>query len=274
MSVQIYYFSGTGNSLHAAEKLKGRLPEATLVPMVSVLKDDKIETSGEVIGLVFPIHCFTVPSPVKQFLQRVDLSSASYIFAVATRGGSPCRVFADVDKILRKKAKSLDAYFYLEMPNNFQLLHFKPVSQEMIKQNELELQRRMDSIQAIIVKKQKSRENNHLKPLSFFKRNILYPVLKLVGQKTRYGNMEKKFYADSKCTGCGICDKVCLAEKIRLENGRPVWRKDIQCVFCFACINYCPVKAIQIKGTKTVIQGRYHHAEVSPEDIFGQKRGI
>ncbi|HBF36713.1 MAG TPA: ferredoxin [Firmicutes bacterium] len=274
MNMQIYYFSGTGNSLHVAQELKRRIPEVTLVPIISALNNEKIKTSAEIIGLVFPLHGYTIPFPVKEFLQQVDLQSASYIFAVATRGGSPCGVFEDVDVILRKKGKSLDAHFYLEMPNNFQLLHFKPVTPEMIRENELELQRRLASIQAIILQKQISRAKDHRKPLPFFKRNILFPLLKWAGQKTRFGHIEKKFYADGKCSGCGMCEQVCLAEKIRLENGRPVWRKDIPCLFCFACINYCPNQAIQLKGSQTSTQGRYHHGEISQAAIAEQKKGL
>ncbi|HQE93577.1 MAG TPA: hypothetical protein PLH19_12095 [Anaerolineae bacterium] len=42
MSTQIYYFSGTGNSLHVARELEKRLPETSLVPIISVLKDEHI----------------------------------------------------------------------------------------------------------------------------------------------------------------------------------------------------------------------------------------
>ena len=96
MNVQIYYFSGTGNSLHVARELERRLPETVLVPIVSVLRDDKIKTTAETVGLVFPIHNLTTPIPVKRFLQRVDMRSAKYIFAVATRLCSD-KVFLDID---------------------------------------------------------------------------------------------------------------------------------------------------------------------------------
>ncbi len=115
MSVQIYYLSGTGNSLHVARELEKRLPEIALVPIISALKDDSPATTAETVGLVFPIHNLTIPVPVKRFLQQVDLSSASYLFAVATRLCSD-KVFLTIDKILEKQGKSLDAYFSVEMP--------------------------------------------------------------------------------------------------------------------------------------------------------------
>ncbi|GAH26880.1 unnamed protein product [marine sediment metagenome] len=48
------------------------------------------------------------------------------------------------------------------------------------------------------------------------------------------------FYADSKCTGCGICEKVCLSQKIKMINKKPVWQKNVKCYLCYACLNYCP----------------------------------
>ena len=56
MSTEIYYFSGTGNSLHVARELQKRIPETNLIPIVSLLNNNVIETNGETVGFVFPIH--------------------------------------------------------------------------------------------------------------------------------------------------------------------------------------------------------------------------
>ncbi len=53
MSTEIYYFSGTGNSLHVARELQKRIPETNLIPMVSLLNKDIIEINGETLGLCF-----------------------------------------------------------------------------------------------------------------------------------------------------------------------------------------------------------------------------
>jgi hypothetical protein len=37
--MELYYFSGTGNSLHVARELAARFPGASLVPIMSVLED-------------------------------------------------------------------------------------------------------------------------------------------------------------------------------------------------------------------------------------------
>ena len=153
MSNQIYYYSGTGNSLHVARELQKRIQGTELIPILGALKKDKIEVSGEIIGFVFPVYAFSLPLPVKQFLKRVIIPSTSYVFAIATRGGSPCRVFEDMDFILRRKGKRLDARFFIEMPSNYMLMaphKYEPETQESIMKNEKIMLERMDIIYKII----------------------------------------------------------------------------------------------------------------------------
>ncbi|HBE80460.1 MAG TPA: ferredoxin [Firmicutes bacterium] len=271
MSIQIYYFSGTGNSLHVARELEKRIPGTTLIPIIGALKNKEIATNGEMIGFIFPIYAFGLPSPVEKFLKRVDLNFTSYLFAVATRGGSPCRVFRDIDKILRKKGKSLDASLFIDMPSNYMLLpSFEEETPESLTQYETHLQQELNPLQDAITHEQKYFPEDLHK--SFFKENALFPIITWIAQKTRYFGQEKKLYVDSECcSGCGICEKVCLAEKIKLENGKPTWSQKVQCSFCFACINYCPAQAIQVKRSKSPERGRYHHSAISPAEIAGQK---
>ena len=40
--VDIYYFTGTGNTLYIAREMQKRLPGATLVPAVSVLSQQDV----------------------------------------------------------------------------------------------------------------------------------------------------------------------------------------------------------------------------------------
>jgi formate hydrogenlyase subunit 6/NADH:ubiquinone oxidoreductase subunit I len=247
--------------------LEERFPGTTLVPILSALNDERIEAKAQTVGLVFPIHNLTLPLLVRRFLQRVDLSSATYIYAISTRLCSD-KVFSDVDKILAKQGKSLDAYFSVEMPCTYTPLFDSP-SQEAITKMESELQRRLDAIQVVVMNRQTSREKDD--PLVFVLGHILYPVITAYMQKFRFPSMVRSFYADAKCTGCGVCESVCLSERIRINDSRPEWIDSVDCVYCFACLHYCPVQAIQIKKRSTTTKGRYHHAKVGAVDIAGQK---
>ena len=162
MSTEIYYFSGTGNSLHVAKELQKRIPEANLIPMVSLFNKDIIETNEETVGFVFPIHLMTIPWNVKSFIEKLDVKSAKYIFAIVTRIGSPCSTaFTRIEKILKKKGKSLDSYLILNMASNDP--KFKPwhaATEEEIANFGSEIQDRLNSFQNIITSKVKYHEKD------------------------------------------------------------------------------------------------------------------
>lgn len=281
MNTEIYYFSGTGNSLHVAKELQKRIPEADLIPMVSLLHSDTIQSKGASIGFVFPLHGMTLPVPVEAFLKMVNLQSAKYIFAVATRGGTTCKAFGRMEKLLQKKNKHLDSYFIVDMPNNDPKFRVYDVpSQETINKIESALQNRLDSIQGTIRNQLQNREQD-LTGVSFsYSRpvNFMLEQMVLLGMAmVKIFRVKRYFYSDSKCTGCRICEMVCLSQKICMVNKRPVWQKNVGCYFCYTCLNYCPEESIQIKSKPymksfTKYNQRYSHPYATAKEIAVQKQ--
>ena len=47
-----------------------------------------------------------------------------------------------------------------------------------------------------------------------------------------------------KCIGCGLCEKDCPAGKIKVEEGKAVWKPD--CIHCGHCVAVCPRSAVAI----------------------------
>lgn len=268
MKMQIYYFSGTGNSLYIAREIHKRFPTSNLVPIINVLNSNKIEVNGDSVGFIFPVHAFTMPIPVKELLEKVTFNSTTYFFAVATRGGSPCNVFKDIDNMLKKKGKQLDSHFFVDMPNNFTHVAETPTKENIIELNSQAI-KKLDTIEKIIKNKKKYQEKILNK--SLLRKKILFPILSRYLHKSRYMHTDKKFYVESNCTGCGLCSKICLSNKIEFNGNKPHWIDETACLFCFACLNYCPHKAIQIRGSKSVVKGRYQHPDVTSNDISMQK---
>jgi ferredoxin len=273
MSIEVYYFSGTGNSLHVAKELQKRIPEINLLPIAGLLNNEVVETSGDTVGIVFPIHLAMAPAPVMEFLMKLDLKSADYIFAIATRAGSPHRAFIDLDKILKKKGKFLDSFFTLNMASNDPKFEgWNKATDEEIADLEAEVQNNLDYIQKIIINKEKSREKDTSFKVSMPVFSILSPILPLLNKMY---NVD--FYSDSKCVGCATCEKVCLSGKIKVINKKPVWQEDVQCFYCHACLNYCPEQSVQIKSSRllkshTDKNKRYSHPYAMVDDIAGQKK--
>ncbi|BCJ99231.1 4Fe-4S ferredoxin [Anaerocolumna chitinilytica] len=227
-----------------------------------------METEVQVIGFVFPVYAFSLPKPVEAFLKEVYLPKDVFLFAVATRGGSSCQVFEEIDRILEKKGIKLNARFFLDMPNNYLTMFTPPAEVEANKILDV-AETRLRDISKFISRREDSKEKDPHE--SYFEKNILFPILSRVYKKTNYFGMEKKFCTDSKCTGCSLCSKLCLSGKIHMEEGIPVWNQQINCYHCLSCIHYCPAQAIQLKDTKTNKIGRYHNPYITFEDIILQK---
>lgn len=290
MTTEIYYFSGTGNSLYVARELQKRIPDSTLVPIAALLnacskvkvgedeRDKKIETTADTIGFVFPCHGLTIPIPVKKFLRKLDLTASEYLFAIATRGGTIFRGFMTINNILKKQEKDLHASFIINMHmNDPKLKSFIIPKSEELKEIERNVQQKLNLIQKTIINRELYQDDvsgvtfSRFRPLNYVLERFIPFAVHHVATKVR-----KYFYADSKCTGCGTCEKVCLSKKITMVNYTPSWQRNIECYMCYACLNYCPTQAIQVYSkfymkSFTKEKGRYPHPYARVQDMVKQK---
>lgn len=261
---EIYYFSGTGNSLFVARELKQSLPEAKLIPIASLLNMEIITTDAETVCLVFPIHLTALPIPVKIFLKKLEAGSAKYIFAVATRIGTQHSAFYSISRLLKKKGKKLDAFFNINLPSNDPKFKYKPLTGEETKKLEIKAKEKLEFIKDIVINKKIYKE----KDVDY---NMRVPLVNLLSFLVPLlAKLPPNFYADEKCAGCGACARVCLSGKIKMVDGKPVWQKNITCFMCYACLNYCPNQATQIKNY-TEKNLRYNHPYASEADIAAEK---
>jgi ferredoxin len=282
MSTEIYYFSGTGNSLYVARELQKRIPDSIIIPMVSLLNKKVIQTQGEAVGFVFPVHALTIPIAVKKFIKKTDLKSSEYLFAIATRDGSIFRGFEKIDQLLKKKNKHLNSHFILNMCNN-ESRHkgYKVSSESDILSLEKVVHEKLGAIQNMIINKMTNREIDANYSYGF----PYHPILNYLSEKlvllgmtvAEYVGGVNYFYTDSRCNGCEICEKICLSKKIKIRDNKPIWQKKVLCYMCFACLNYCPKESVQIKdipGVKSYTKenGRYSHPYATIQDISMQKR--
>ncbi|HBD94301.1 MAG: hypothetical protein A2015_05095 [Spirochaetes bacterium GWF1_31_7] len=80
-----------------------------------------------------------------------------------------------------------------------------------------------------------------------------------------------KYSVDSSCNLCGICEKICPSDTIKIKDNKVVWQKDANCYYCFACFNACPNQSILIDDRYTDKKGRYIHPGISIKDLISQK---
>ena len=286
MSTEIYYFSGTGNSLHVAKELQNRLPDTELIPILGLQKQRSSRSRGDTVGFVFPHYASSLPRVVRAFIERLDLGSAGYLFAIVTRGGTKTMAFAEMDQVLHQKGRELDSHFAITMAGGNDALvkgFADQITEERITRLEAGMLAKLDSIWSIVVAQQTCREKDtgYLPPPAF-----LAPFVPLLDAMSplliRLGRMVESsfdFYYDQGCTGCGVCERVCLAGKVRMVEERPVWQEAVKCHGCFACLSFCPQESIQVKSkwylkSYTGQNGRYHHPDITANDIARQKAEV
>jgi ferredoxin len=277
--VEIYFFSGTGNTLFLVKELKKRIPQALLRPIASFRFDSEVVPQSKKIGFCFPNHGGQIPAAMRLFIQKLKLQGDEYLFALVSSGGTGCNAFESINRIVRKKSLRLSGEFLLNMPS------FNPKTDDVatlpdVKQIEdfrnlvpEKLDRIADALKQNLHLTDSDAPAYQLPPII---EKFLAPlVLSMVAKSPSF--LKDYFYVDSNCTGCGTCEKVCQTGRISIHDFKPMWNINIPCYCCHACLAFCPCGSIQVKprlkwaGSKTAENPRFKPPFASVNDIGRQK---
>lgn len=265
MDTTIYFYTGTGNSLWTAKKLSAALGNSELIP-IPLSGSDLIKPDSEKVGLIFPVHIWGVPARVVAFLNRLEINSPKYYFAVAVNAGQVAATLIQLTMILKKKNINLAAGFSVCMPSNY-IPWGEAISQE---KQQKKFEEALTKIR-IIASSLRAKEERALERGPTWQNIFFSAIYRLSFPKVP--EMDKAFWADEKCTNCKICEKICPAHNILITNNKPLWQH--RCEQCFACLQWCPEEAIQY-GKSTTKKKRYHHPEIKLSDMLNciPKRNI
>lgn len=239
MGTEIYYFSGTGNSLAVArdiaEKMNGKL-----ISIPSVIDKESIATDADAIGIVRSrggrlAAGFGVQMPQNAFDK--PLENREKLF----NGWKTKKLAAICDQVNAKKSGRLETDGF--------------VSRLVI---------------ALLLAMMKT---PLLRPV------FIKSIYKSAGCQTNLNLpfaevmplIDRSYHADENCTGCGICTEVCSVHNIKMVDRKPAWQH--RCENCLACINWCPQKAIHGYAELPNLK-RYHHPEVKLTDMMKQGKKI
>lgn len=245
----IFYFSGTGNSLHVAEVLRQDETER-IVDIAKVQEKRKYGfpiRKGEAVGLVCPVYYSGIPRIMLEFIRHVKLKGDyEYIYLVLTHGGGPGGAAYMTWRELKKRGYQLDAAFDVKMPSNYVFIG-KDADPE-------EEDRRIREAESVIRKIRESVLSRETTPMEFSLGSkasawSMYPLCEMYMPV-------KKFYADDRCIGCGVCASRCPEKCIEMIDGTPVWTKK-RCIRCMSCVR---CNAIQYGNViKNRRRYRYHN---------------
>ena len=248
----IFYFTGTGNSLKVSKDIANVLENCEIISMPA-FSGNSLNKKYERIGFVFPVYSFGIPNAVKKFIAETGFpdNNDAYFFAVATHGGVYGDSITMLKKQLLQKGIRLNACFDVKMVATYICMCDMAKNTEKTKKK---VQVKIDWIKESVKNKTPNKMIN-----SYWFTWFAIPALK------SFPIIDKYYTISDKCSGCGICSKVCPVKNIEMENDRPVFKHN--CEQCTSCIMCCPVKALNYKN-KTQKRKRYINPEITINEII------
>ncbi len=260
MKTTLYYFSGTGNTLYLAQQLAKELGDTELVSIATVMKQEKITTTSQNVGILFPIYCFGTPNIIKEFLQKLTLPKTTYLFGAVSFGG----LLSSALKIFQRECVTaglnLQAGFGLQMPGNA-IAFYDRISSKKEEKFAAILAERIPQIATIIKEQIPHKMEQRQLLLQPLMGALHTPFMKKIPKGAA------DFFVTDSCNLCGECIKLCPVENIKLIDKKILWEE--HCEQCMACIQWCSQEAIQV-GKKSASRTRYHHPEITKEAIMKQ----
>lgn len=258
MKTTIFYFSSTGNSLHAAKTLAEALGECQLVSMAGLRHEQAVIVDADRVGFIFPMHYFGLPALVREFLGKITATQARYLFAVVTSGSG--RFFSSAlrqaNSLLAKNGKQLAAGFHVGMISSYIPLSDIPPAAKVHNK----LTKADEKLQLISNAIRLERRSYDAEPLW-----MPFAAINQYWRRKLLPHVHHKFSCAPSCTSCGICRQVCPVDNIRLVNGKPQWAD--HCQECLACLHFCPAESINF-GARTQGRSRYHHPGVALSELI------
>lgn len=287
MQTQVFYFSGTGNTLSMAREISQKIG-ADLVSISEIVKTHKNYFCAEKVVIVFPSYLAALsgfPLVVGKFVKAVDNISDITLFAVCNCGGyesvNALPSLHRLRQIIQSCGGKLYAEYSLRMPmNNLDYDHIPiPINEnheDIIRKSKVKI----DRICSYIINDKKTRYKVVkdfffliMKPMYLLMLPAIMKELKERAHEPANSGLQyyelmpltdKSIIIDDKCNGCGICAKICPVDNIMIVNEKPEFQH--RCEICFACDEWCPTNSIhhwsRANGAK------YHHPEVGIKDII------
>lgn len=243
----ILYFTGTGNSEYAAKKLAAALGEETMLLMERIRHNDTSPLESETPWIVCtPTYAWQLPHIVRDHLRRTLLRGSKEIYFVMTCGGEIGEAGKYAAELCAEKYLTYRGCARVIMPENY-IVMFDVPDEAKARGIVAAADPVLDRL-AELIRERKPFPQPKVSAADKLKSGVVnkafYPLLVHA----------KQFTVNEKCTGCGLCAKLCPTCAITLHDGHPVWEDN--CTHCMACITRCPAEAIEY-GKKSLGKPRY-----------------
>jgi ferredoxin len=289
MTAEIYYFTGTGNSLVVARDIANKI-NGRLISIASMMDQEKIACQAEVIGIVCPVYFEPLgglPLIVHRFMDKLENLNDKYVFAICTYGSGGTMALNTLDRLLQAHGSRLSAGFRINMPENMAPSTIN-TPQRQKKMFALWNKNSSKIAERIKARKQGGFDTPNalvgaayilvklLAPplMPYFKKVTLrhmqkYNDLSVLSYDQLMNSMDRSFALTERCIGCGNCARICPVANIELVDGKPTWLH--HCELCLACFHWCAQQAITCGAFNNIC--RYRHPDVRRSEMLQRQSG-
>jgi len=247
---KIFYFTSTGNSLHVAKEIQKRIG-GELISIPKALKEEKLEFTGDKIGIVYPCYAWYAPNIVREFIEKKNIKGR-YNFSVMTYGNMSLGGVKVFKKLCKKNGIELNYGNELLMVDNY--LPMFDIDRQMEKLGEKGIPENLSKIIEDI-----HREVESIKESGVLAEFASGQVYKLI--EGSHNKIPRKFRIEETCTRCEVCIKVCPVANIKpKEKGLEF---SDRCIACLACTNNCPTNSIRMTNEKSKTRFRNKNIKLS-----------
>jgi Pyruvate/2-oxoacid:ferredoxin oxidoreductase delta subunit len=248
--LEIFYFSGTGNSKNVASWMASASALYNLKYSIHNIAETDINSlqipDGTVILFVSPVHGFNYPPVMLKFISRFPKGKNKVILMDTRAGmlignfnlpGLSGATFLLSSLILKLKGYSISGIKSIDLPSNWMSLHPGLNAHTVKVLHEKNKKRVFDFAETIF-----SGKKSYIPWYEFLIDLIISPIAIGYYFAGRF-MFAKSFYTSRDCNDCDLCIRNCPVKAIIKIDNRPFWT--FRCESCMRCMSNCPKKSIE-----------------------------
>lgn len=250
----IHFFSGTGNTHHAASLIAHELERhGYCAQMHSIEGGHPGEADAGLHVFAFPVYAFAPPAAMLRYMRALPRGRGVRTAVIAVCGevnargtipGYEGQALAKAKRMLVRRSYDVAVTGAVGYPVSFVQVAGAPSPED-----QAGIITQADAKVAFLADRIVSDERSLKEPdfASKWLGPLLCPVFTVLGRRL----LGKLYVTDQSCNACGKCVAVCPSGTIRIRGNTPRW--GYRCEGCQRCINACPQSAIQTALARMVM---------------------